>query len=92
MHPEGYLVSCKIFPGEGSDVEGMRECVEELRERFGVKRVIWVSDGGTISERNLKIVKGLGYEYIVGGRMRKIKGGKELVKGEEGYEKVRENL
>ena len=40
--------------------------IEELKNRFQIKRCIWVSDAGLLTEENLKVLKGSGYPFILG--------------------------
>ena len=40
--------------------------VQDLRKRFSIKRRIWVSDAGLLSDENLEFLEASRYEYILG--------------------------
>jgi len=63
---EGFPITFRVFEGNRVDVRTLKEMVKQLQGRFQVKRCIWVSDTGLLSEPNLKNLKASGYEYILG--------------------------
>ena len=70
-----------------------RSVLGNLRGRFRIRRVIVVSDRGTVSQENLKLFSSLGLSYIVGVRMRRVREvEKEILSRPGRYLKVAENL
>ena len=63
---EGFPVSWKVFEGNRIDSKTLDEMVGELKNRFQVKRCIWVSDAGLLSKENLNVLRTSGYDYILG--------------------------
>jgi len=51
---EGFPVSWKVFEGNRIDSKTLDEMVGELKNRFQVKRCIWVSDAGLLSKREFE--------------------------------------
>jgi len=87
---EGMPIGYDIFPGstfEGHTVKGI---IEKLSKRFQINRLVFVGDRGILSKDNLELIKGFGYEYIVGSRIKnKSKDLQEKILNEEGYLEVK---
>ena len=62
---EGFPVTFRVFEGNRLDKTTLHEMVNDLQGRFSIKRCIWVSDAGLLSDKNLKMLEGSGYEYIL---------------------------
>lgn len=82
----GLLVDCagipiarKVFPGNTSDVKTLKPVMEDIKNRFNIDKVILVCDKGMISADNLKILEELGWQYIIGGKLKNEKYIKEDV-------------
>ena len=60
---EGCPVAVEVFEGNTGDARTLTSQIQKVRERFGLKRVIWVGDRGTITEarinEEMKSVEGL---------------------------------
>jgi transposase len=60
---EGCPVAVEVFEGNTGDARTLTAQIQKVRERFGLKRVIWVGDRGTITEarinEEMKTVEGL---------------------------------
>lgn len=60
---EGCPVAVEVFEGNTGDARTLTAQILKVRERFGLKRVIWVGDRGTITEarinEEMKAVEGL---------------------------------
>lgn len=60
---EGCPVAVEVFEGNTGDARTLTAQIQKVRERFGLKRVIWVGDRGTITEarinEEMKAVEGL---------------------------------
>ncbi|MDD5095832.1 MAG: IS1634 family transposase [Dehalococcoidia bacterium] len=93
LNGEGRPVSCPMWSGNQTDVETLVPLVEEMKQRFGLKRVCWVADRGMASRKTIDGLEGLEMEYILGARMRRQKEVREDVLGRAGrYKEVAENL
>jgi len=70
---EGFPVTFRVFEGNRLDQKTLKQMIEELKTRFQIRRCIWVSDAGLLTEENLKLLKGSGYPFILGmgGEVRK---------------------
>src|ERR1039458_8209946 len=60
---EGCPVAVEVFEGNTGDARTLTSQIQKVRECFGLKRVIWVGDRGTITEarinEEMKAVEGL---------------------------------
>lgn len=77
---EGFPVSWRVFEGSRLDLKTLEEMVDELKTRFQVRRCIWVSDAGLLSQDNLKVLRQSGYDYILGAGSGTYKEVKKLLK------------
>jgi transposase len=62
----GFPVTFRVFKGNRLDKTTLEEMVEDLKDRFSIKRCIWVSDAGLLSDENRKLLEESPYEYILG--------------------------
>ena len=64
--PDGIPLGFEVYPG--NTVEGMtvKDIVRKMRERFRVRRFIFVADRGLFSNGNLALLHEQGGEFIVG--------------------------
>jgi len=93
LSEEGRPVSCQMWPGNQADSKALLPVVDQMKERFGLKRVCWVADRGMISKGTIEELEGREVEYILGARMRLQREVKEEVLGRAGrYHEVAENL
>ena len=74
MTKEGMPIAHQVFPGNTNDVKTFKSILDDLRKRFNISRVITVGDRGMVSQKILKELRDSGMEYIVGMRMRHLKG------------------
>lgn len=62
---DGCPIAVEVFPGNTSDPKTLDSAVTKARERFGVKRVVFVGDRGLLTEaridQELRGVDGLGW-------------------------------
>ena len=49
----GFPVTFRVFEGNRLDKTTLEERVRDLKDRFWIKRCIWVSDTGLLSEENV---------------------------------------
>ncbi|NLI93441.1 MAG: IS1634 family transposase [Peptococcaceae bacterium] len=80
--PIGY----ELYNGSTFDGNTMTAALENLKKRFGIRRVIIVADRGLNSKINLLHIKKAGYGYIMATRLKKMsKKIQEQVLSSEGY-------
>jgi transposase len=63
---EGFPVTFRVFEGNRLDKSTLNEMVQDLEKRFSIKRCIWVSDAGLLTDENVKLLEESPYEYILG--------------------------
>ena len=67
--------------------------IEALKQRFRIRKVVFVCDRGMVSKANLDAMEAAKYEYIVGMKMRNIVEVRDDVLGRAGrYHEVADNL
>ena len=74
----GFPVTFRVFEGNRLDKHTLEQMVEELKGRFSIKRCIWVSDAGLLTDANVKLLEESPYEYIF------VHGGGETVQLDRG--------
>ena len=62
--PEGRPVAMEVFPGNSQDQQTFPHAVSSVRERFGIERVVFVGDRGTITESHAETLKERGVGFI----------------------------
>lgn len=62
---KGIPLSVQLLRGNRSDVKTVSQRIVSLKKRFGIKQGMYVGDGGTVSEMNLKFLRGQGLDYLV---------------------------
>jgi len=62
----GWPIAHHVFAGNTVDVTTVKQVVKDLRERFGLGRVVFVGDRGMVSRENLKDITEQGQGYLVG--------------------------
>jgi transposase len=67
---EGLPVGYEVFAGDKYEGHTLIPCLENLRKRYKVNRVVFISDSGLFSEENITALNDSGFEYIVGARIR----------------------
>lgn len=93
MRQDGVPISCEIWPGNTSDMKTLQPVISRLRERFRLRRIIFVCDRGMVSRKNLNAIRDAGYEYIVGMKMRRLLEVRDTVLRRAGrYQQVADNL
>jgi len=95
---DGFPVAHHVFSGNTADITAFRAAIKDLRQRFSIRRVIIVADGGVVSEDLMeelaKESKGEPkIDYILGMRLRKNKEvSQEVLRRAGRYQAVTENL
>ena len=80
----GNPVCAELWPGNTTDVSTLLPIAERLRGRFHIKRVCVVADRGMISAQTQEQLVDMGWQYILGVRMRLCKEAREEVLGRAG--------
>lgn len=90
---QGRPVCMDVAAGHRSDAKALLPMVRRLKDRFGLRRVCWVADGGMVSEPVIRELEELGLLYILGTRLRALREVREEVLGRAGrYRRVEEDL
>lgn len=93
MRRDGLPIACEVWPGNTADVTRLTVIADLLRKRFAIRRVVVVCDRGMISAKNLAALEALGFQSIVGAKMRGVREVRDQVLARAGrYQNVRENL
>lgn len=94
MTRDGIPFAHKLWKGNQSDLKSFAEVIEEAKEKYGLKEVIWIADRGMVSEKNLELLDKLKLRYILGVRMRHLeKESKEKLLNENiGFKRINEKL
>jgi transposase len=67
---EGRPVGYELFPGNTFDSKTLKQALNAIEKRFGIRNVVIVADRGINSKINLKYITELGYKYIVSARIK----------------------
>ena len=100
MSGDGFPVAHRVFPGNTADINAFRAALGDLRQRFPIRRVSIVAEGGVVSG---EVIEGLEQanqkepdkkiDYIFGMRLRQCREVNEEVLSRAGsYHEVAENL
>jgi len=100
MTGDGFPVAHHVFPGNTADINAFRVALDDLRQRFPIRRVVVVADRGVVSEELMEELEqavqkeqGNKMDYILGMRPRKNKEVSDQVLRRAGrYHKVTDNL
>ena len=84
LDSRGNPVCAELWPGNTTDVSTLVPIAQRLRRRFHIARVCVVADRGMISAQTIEQLVGLGWQYILGVRMRLCKEVREEVLGRAG--------
>jgi transposase len=63
---DGWPIAHHVFEGNRKDDSTVEGVVEDLEERFGLRRVVLVGDLGMVSSDNLDRLRARGHGYLVG--------------------------
>lgn len=89
---EGQPICCQMWPGNTADVSTLLQVVDELKNRFSIRRFCIVADRGMISADTLSELESEENKtlYILGVRMRRVKEVREQILSHPGrYSEVR---
>ena len=63
---DGWPIAHHVFAGNRLDQTTVGEVVEDLRQRFGLQRVVFVGDRGMVTLKNVEQLRQSGQGYLVG--------------------------
>src|SRR3990172_2890313 len=93
MTREGTPLAHHVFPGNTPDATAFSVVIEQMRNRFRIKRVILVGDRGMFNATIIQRIEELEMEYIAGVKMRTVWDVREIVlENRDPFETVTENL
>jgi transposase len=72
VDPEGIHLGFEVFPGNMVEGKTLASIVQKMREKFCVRRFIFVADRGLLSKDNLNTIREAKGEFIVGMRIGKL--------------------
>ena len=67
----GYPLSYSIFSGKQFEGYTMIPIIDDFVQRFSLKDFVVVADAGLMSEKNVKLLEGADYKYVIGARIHK---------------------
>jgi hypothetical protein len=93
MRRDGLPIACEVWPGNTADVTRLTVIAEVLRQRFNIQQVVVVCDRGMVSKKSLAALEALGFQSIVGMKMRgSLEVRTEVLARAGRYRIVRDNL
>ncbi len=67
---EGNPIGYDLFPGNTFDGNTLLQALAALKQRFSIRKLIFVADKAINSNKNFHLIKAAGYEYIVSARLK----------------------
>jgi len=69
VDPEGIPLGFEVYPGNTVEGKTLVDIVHKIREKYRVRRFIFVADRGLLSKANLESIRSVDGEFIVGMRI-----------------------
>lgn len=63
---DGWPIAHHVFRGNLRDSQTVQDILKDVRERFGLERVIFVGDRGMVTSDNITFLKSQGQGYLLG--------------------------
>ena len=83
---QGNPLAYELFPGNTYEGSTLETSLSKLKQKYKISKAVVVADRGMYSNTNLKSLTAMGFEYIVGTKLRSSKSDiKEQVLKAEGY-------
>ena len=95
MTEGGIPVGHEVYPGNQVDVTSFPKIIAKVKDKFSLKRVVWVCDRGMISESNIELLDSINHEYIIGIKMRMLNAAQKeilLATKYKDFQKIHDNL
>lgn len=83
----GWPIAHHVFPGNTVDTSTLESVASDVKDRFGLRRIVLVTDRGMSSAGNLESLRERGFRYLVGIKGRRTSEAKavfERLRSEEG--------
>jgi len=69
---EGLPVGYEVFSGNMYEGNTLALAIEKLKDKYGITEAVIVADSGLLSEKNIKLIKDSGFQYILGARLKNL--------------------
>lgn len=89
---QGIPLGYEVFPGNTFEGDTLKNVLKKLKEKFVIKRIVFVADRGLLSKKNIGMLKACGYEFIVGMRLLQLKKSRKEIFDLKNYRWIREDL
>lgn len=66
----GYAIGYDIFEGNIYEGHTLIPFIEKISKKFNINMPIIIADAGLLSNNNIKALDSMGYQYIIGGRLK----------------------
>ena len=63
---DGWPIAHHVFPGNRRDAQTVESVLNDLQERFGLRRIVFVGDRGMVTSENVDLLRAHAQGYIVG--------------------------
>jgi transposase len=63
---DGWPIAHHVFRGSERDAKTVKQVLEDLNQRFGLHRVVFVGDRGMVTSDNVELLRSRGQGYVVG--------------------------
>ena len=63
---DGWPIAHHVFEGNKRDSSTVAQVVDDIRERFGLRRMVFVGDRGMVTSDNVELLRSLKQGYVVG--------------------------
>lgn len=70
VNQDGYPLAYEIFEGRKYEGHTMLPVIETFKKKYNLSKLVIVADSGLISRKNIADLEQLGYEYIIGERLK----------------------
>jgi len=70
VSPDGRPIGYEVFPGNLYEGDTLKNAIEKLNNKFKIDKLIFIADQGMLSAENIKIIRSIGYEYVIGARIK----------------------
>jgi len=90
--PRDDQLGYEMFAGNRTDVVTVEEIVEEMEERYGKAKRVWVMDRGMTSEENLDWLREGGRKYLIGTPRSELRKWEQSLLEQKGWQEIRDGL
>ena len=90
--PEGLPIAYEVFGGNRADVTTVQEIVEQMEDKYGQAKRIWVMDRGLVSEENLAWLRTRAATYLVGTPRSQLRSYQAALLDQKEWQKIRDGL